>query len=68
MTVPPSFLQLIKEDAEQLAHLSGVANLQCQGIHCTAIVGRASCLAQVVVEVSPFASALWAALTAAERA
>eukprot|EP00971_Amphidinium_carterae_P006852 135302-Amphidinium_carterae.1 len=42
MSVPCSFLLLIKEDAEQLAHLSGVAKVSVA----RRLVGRASRLAQ----------------------
>eukprot|EP00971_Amphidinium_carterae_P278988 5538410-Amphidinium_carterae.1 len=52
--------------AEHVARLSGPDSGLAKFLVATRLVGRASRLAQVVVEVAPFASALWAALTAAE--
>ena len=64
MTIPPDFAEATAEALKPLCLSHGTAALA----QARTAVGKASRIAQVIPEASPFAASLWAALAGAERA
>eukprot|EP00971_Amphidinium_carterae_P339300 6477003-Amphidinium_carterae.2 len=64
MSLPDEYLEVVREDLKKFVGATGHESLACA----RRLTGRCARIAQIVPQATPFSSALWAALAAAQAA